>query len=198
MKVFLSSLRISFVALACLTVLLGIIYPCFIWGVGQLLFHKKANGTLFYYQNGEVIGSELIAQNFSLASYFHPRPSSAGDNGYDAANSSGSNLGPTSQKLIDTVRGRVAAYRSENSLSDDVLIPPDAVTGSGSGLDPHISLANAMLQASRVASARGMAVEDVRHLIGKYTEGRALWLFGEKRVNVLRVNLALDKITYTE
>ncbi len=198
MKVFLSSLRISFVALACFTVLLGIIYPCFIWGIGQLFFHKKANGTLFYYQDGEVIGSELIGQNFSLPSYFHPRPSSAGDSGYDAANSSGSNLGPTSQKLIDTVRGRVAAYRSENSLSDSVLIPPDAVTCSGSGLDPHISLANAMLQAPRVASARGMEVADVRHLIKKYTEGRALGLFGEKRVNVLRLNLALDKIAYSE
>ena len=198
MKVFISSLWTSLIALILFTVLLGVVYPCLIWGIGQIFFNKKANGTLFYYQNGKVIGSELIAQNFTSSHYFHPRPSSAGDNGYDAANSSGSNLGPTSQKLIDAVKGRVATYRSENSLGTEVLIPADAVTGSGSGLDPHISVRNALLQASRVASARSMSVDDVNQLIGKYTEGRALGLFGEKRVNVLRINLALDKIEYTE
>ena len=192
MKPFITSLRISFIALILFTVLLGVIYPLVIWGVGQIFFSKKANGTLVY-QNSKVIGSELIGQNFSTAKYFHPRPSSAGDNGYDAASSSGSNLGPTSQKLIDAVSDRAFAYRLENSVDGRELIPADAVTGSGSGLDPHISVKNALLQASRVASARNMSVDAVNHLIHKYSEMPTLGIFGEKRVNVLRMNLALDR-----
>lgn len=168
------------------------------WGVGELFFHKRANGSLFYDQNGRIIGSEKIGQNFSSSRYFHPRPSAAGEKGYDAANSSGSNLGPTSQKLIDAVRARVAAYRSENSLANEEKIPADAVTASGSGLDPHISVANALIQTSRVARARNISRDEVNELVEKYTEGRTLGLLGEKRVNVLRLNLALDKITLSE
>jgi K+-transporting ATPase ATPase C chain len=195
MRAFFVSLKPALISLILLTLLLGIIYPLFMYGVGQLFFHRKANGTLFYYQNGKVLGSEWIAQGFTKPEYFHPRPSSAGDKGYDAANSSGSNLGPTSQKLADALKQRAGAYRSENKLSSDTPIPADAVTTSGSGLDPHISVTNALLQASRVASARSLAEGDVRDLIAKYTEGPTLGLFGESRINVLRVNLALDKIT---
>ena len=178
---------------ALLTVLLGIIYPLFMFGVGQLFFHKKANGSLFFYEDGKVIGSLWIAQNFTKPEYFHPRPSSAGDKGFDAANSSGSNLGPTSQKLADALQQRVAAYRSENSLSSDTMIPADAVMTSGSGLDPHISTANALLQAARVASARGLSQGKIEDLITEYTEEPTLGLFGQARINVLRINLALDK-----
>src|SRR5579872_5406737 len=110
-------LKTSVILLFFLTILLGVIYPCFMWGVGQLFFHREANGSLFYYKNGKVIGSEWIAQNFTSAKYFHPRPSNAGDKGYDAANSSGSNLGPTSQKLIDTLKQRASDYRKENNLT---------------------------------------------------------------------------------
>ncbi len=191
MKTFFISLKISVVSLVFLTLLLGVIYPVFMWGVGSLFFHKHTNGTLFYHQGGKVLGSEWIAQNFSSDKYFHPRPSSAGDNGYDAASSSGSNLGPTSQKLIDSLTQRVKDFRSSNKWSGE--IPADAVTASGSGLDPHISVKNAYIQASRVASSRSISQDDVEQLIKKYTERRTLWIFGEKRVNVLRINLALDK-----
>lgn len=190
MKSFLISLRISIVSLFFLTLLLGILYPLFMWGIGQLLFHKKANGTLFYFREGKVLGSEWIAQNFTGDKYFHPRPSAAGDAGYDAANSSGSNLGPTSQKLIDALKQRVGDYRSANKWSGP--IPADAVTASGSGLDPHISLKNAQIQAARVAEARNLSQEAMDKLIEQYTEGRSFGIFGEKRINVLRMNLALD------
>lgn len=192
MKAFFSSLKPAAVSLALLTLLLGVLYPLFIWGVGQLFFQRKANGSLLYCQNGEVVGSEWIAQNFTKPGYFHPRPSSAGDKGYDAAHSSGSNLGPTSQKLADMLRQRASSYRLENKLRSDTLIPADAITASGSGLDPHISVANALLQAPRVASARNWSEEKVRDLIGQYTEQPTLGLLGEARVNVLRINLALD------
>jgi K+-transporting ATPase ATPase C chain len=194
MKTFFVSLKTSFIVLIILTILLGIIYPLFMYGVGQVFFHKQANGTLYHYKNGKVIVSGLIGQNFSQPQYFQPRPSSAG-NGYDASNSSGSNLGPTSQKLHDALASRVAAYRTLNNLSANVKIPSDAVTGSGSGLDPHISYANAMLQSSRVASARNLTVAQVKQLIGNYTEGKTFGLFGQERVNVLRINLALDKLS---
>jgi K+-transporting ATPase ATPase C chain len=140
---------------------------------------------------GQVIGSSLLAQNFTGAGYFHPRPSAAGD-GYDAVNSGGSNLGPTSQKLIDAVKERVASYRTENKLAPEVLIPADAVTTSASGLDPHISVKNAMLQASRVAKVRGIGEEELRKMIVSRTEGRDLVILGEPRVNVLMLNLDLD------
>lgn len=183
-------LKTSLILLSLLTILLGGIYPVFIWGTGQIFFRKKTNGSLLY-QNGKVVGSEWIAQNFTSAKYFHPRPSSAGDKGYDAANSSGSNLGPTSQKLIDTLKQRAEDYRKENNLTGPV--PADAITASGSGLDPHITVANALIQAARVASARNLSQRDVDHLIHQFTEERMLWLFGEKRVNVLLINLELDK-----
>lgn len=190
MKTFLASLKPATISLLILTFLLGIVYPVFMYGVGQLFFHKKANGTLIYDRNGKVLGSEWIGQNFTKPEYFHPRPSSAGEKGYDAAASSGSNLGPTSQKLADALKQRVSDYRSENELSSDILISADAVTASGSGLDPHISVANALLQAARVAQKRNISEKDVKKLIAEYTEKG---LLGKARVNVLRLNLALDK-----
>jgi K+-transporting ATPase ATPase C chain len=140
---------------------------------------------------GQVIGSSLLAQSFTGAGYFHPRPSAAGD-GYDAVSSGGSNLGPTSQKLIAAVKERVAAYRAENKLAPEVLIPVDAVTASGSGLDPHISVKNALLQTSRVARVRGVGEEALRKMIASRTEGRDLGIFGEPRVNVLMLNLDMN------
>ncbi len=193
MKRFFASLRTSVVLITILTLLLGIGYPLFMYCVGQLFFHKEANGSLVFLE-GKPIGSSLIGQNFTDKKYFHPRPSSAGDKGYDATSSSGSNLGPTSQKLIVAIDKRVTAYRSENGLDADTVLPAEAVTTSGSGLDPHISPADAYLQAARVASARGMAIEGVNNLIEKFTEGSTLWLFGEPRVNVLLLNLELNKI----
>jgi K+-transporting ATPase ATPase C chain len=140
---------------------------------------------------GQVIGSSLLGQQFAGPGYFHPRPSAAGD-GYDAANSGGSNLGPTSQKLIAAVKERAAAYRTENNLAPRVVIPADAVTSSASGLDPHISVPNALMQARRVAEARGLGEEAVRRSIAAHTEGRTLGILGEPRVNVLMLNLDLD------
>jgi K+-transporting ATPase ATPase C chain len=187
----LSEVRIALVATALLALLLCAACPLVVWGLAQGLFPYEANGSLMT-RDGRVIGSELLAQQFSGAKYFHPRPSSAGEVGYDAASSGGSNLGPTSRKLIDSVKDRVAAYRTENKLSPDTPIPPDAVTTSASGLDPHISVANALLQVPRVAEARGMTEKAVKKEIGSYTEGRALGVLGEPRVNVLKLNLALD------
>jgi potassium-transporting ATPase KdpC subunit len=168
------------------------IYPVIIWGGAQLLFPRQANGSLLESRDRTIVGSELLGQNFSGAKYFHPRPSAAGTNGYDAANSSGSNLGPTSKKLMDAVKQRVADYRSENGLAADTLVPGDAVTASGSGLDPHISLKNALLQTPRVAKERGISVEVVRDEIEKATSGRQFGILGEAGVNVLKLNLALD------
>jgi K+-transporting ATPase ATPase C chain len=225
-----------------LTILLGVIYPLGMTGISQLLFSKQANGSLVT-SGGKVVGSELIGQNFTKPEYFHPRPSSAGS-GYDATSSSGSNLGPTSAKLLrgttkiddkknevvdfDGISLRVVHYCLENEIPyessvpldgfkdaggnfDDVKlikafnnektplvftpkapIPADAVTGSGSGLDPHISPANAQAQGGRIAKARGVSANQVNELIAKYTEGPELGLLGEPRVNVLKLNLALD------
>ena len=167
------------------------IYPAVVWGLAQILFPDSANGSLVRL-DGKVVGSKLLAQNFTGAQYFHPRPSSAGDAGYDAANSGGSNLGPTSKKLTETVKNRIDAYRAENNLNAVTPVPADAVTASGSGLDPHISLRNAYLQAPRVAKARGMSENAVKEKIKIYAEGRALGILGEPRVNVLKLNLALD------
>ena len=153
---------------------------------------SQANGSLVRDSSGNVIGSAILAQNFTQPEYFHPRPSAAGSDGYDATASGGSNLGPTNQKLIDNVTDRTAAYREENGLADDALVPVDAVTTSASGLDPDISPANALIQASRVAKARGMSEDQVRGMVNQYTEGRTLGILGEPRVNVLRLNLALD------
>jgi len=190
MKTLVAELRISILAVVGLAVLVCGLYPLAVWAIAQVAFPDKANGSLIY-RDGRVIGSRLIAQRFESAKYFHPRPSAAGD-GYDAANSGGSNLGPTSRKLIETVAQRVAAYRAENGLTSATLIPADAVTASASGLDPHISVANAGLQAGRVARSRGIMEQAVRAMIAEHTEGRDLGLLGEPRVNVVTLNLALD------
>jgi K+-transporting ATPase ATPase C chain len=171
------------------------IYPAAIWGISVLLFPHAANGSLIESKDRTIIGSELLGQNFAGAKYFHPRPSAAGANGYDAASSGGSNLGPTSQKLIDAVKVRVDAYRTENALPAGTLIPGDAVTASASGLDPHISLKNAALQAPRIAKERGLGIEVVRQLVVKATDGRSLGFLGEPGVNVLKLNIALDSLT---
>jgi potassium-transporting ATPase KdpC subunit len=169
------------------------LYPLLVFGLGQLLFPDKANGSLIVDAKGTVRGSRLIGQPFTTDKYFHPRPSSAG-NGYDPTSSSGSNLGPTSQKLRDAIAQNVADYRSQNGLATNAPVPADAVTGSGSGLDPHISPDNAQLQAGRVAKARGLAPERVDALIQQYTDSADFGILGEPGVNVLRLNLALDGI----
>ena len=189
-KSIINELRISFIATVCLAVLLCGVYPALVWAVAQGLFHFQANGSLVSVK-GRVIGSSLLGQQFAGPGYFHPRPSAAGD-GYDAANSGGSNLGPTSQKLIAAVKERATAYRAENNLAPGVVIPVDAVTASASGLDPHVSVPNAFLQARRVAEARGLNEEAVRRSIAAHTEGRDLGILGEPRVNVLMLNLDLD------
>jgi potassium-transporting ATPase KdpC subunit len=188
----LSQLRISLAATVMFALLLCGVYPVVVWGISQVLFPYKANGSLMT-SDGKIVGSELLAQQFSAAKYFHSRPSSAGEVGYDAASSGGSNLGPTSKKLIDSVKDRVATYRLENALSPDVAIPADAVTASASGLDPHISVKNALFQAPRVAKARGLSQNIVTEAVAAHTEGRVLGVFGEPRVNVLKLNLALDR-----
>jgi len=193
MRAFINSFRPTVILLALFTLLLGILYPLFMTGVGQLLFHQTANGTLVIDKSGKIIGSEWIGQGFVKPEYFHSRPSSAGT-GYDGASSSGSNLGPTSQKLIDALSSRASAYRTENKLATDAILPSDAVSGSASGLDPHISVANAQLQAARIAAARGISEETIKKAIQQFTEGRTWGIFGEPRVNVLRINLALDEL----
>src|SRR5512135_1163287 len=190
MKDLVAELRASIAATLLLAVLCGGIYPAVVWAVGQGFFPYKANGSLFR-SDGKVVGSALIAQGFSGPAYFHPRPSAAGQ-GYDAVNSGGTNLGPTSKKLIEDVKQRVADYRTENGLSPNAAVPADAVTSSASGLDPHISVRNALLQAARVAKARGIAEKDLLAKVGAHTEGRTFGFLGEPRVNVLTLNLALD------
>jgi K+-transporting ATPase ATPase C chain len=171
-------------------VLLCGVYPLLVWAAGEALFPREAGGSLVRV-GGSIAGSSLLGQGFSGPAYFHPRPSVAGG-GYDASSSGGSNLGPTSKLLIETVRERIAAYRTENRLASGVPVPVDAVSASGSGLDPHISVANALLQARRVAGARGLSEESVKGRIAVHTEGRTLGLLGEPRVNVLMLNLDLD------
>jgi K+-transporting ATPase ATPase C chain len=167
-------------------------YPLAVWSAAQLLMRDKANGSLIVDKDGTVRGSRLLGQNFTAEKYFHPRPSAAGANGYDASSSSGSNLGPTSQKLNDAIKDRIAAYRKENGLKETDPVPADAVTASGSGLDPHISLRNAELQTPRVAKARSIAVDKVRELIRANTDSADFGILGEPGVNVLMLNLALD------
>jgi potassium-transporting ATPase KdpC subunit len=190
MKGLVIELRIALVSTIVLAVILCGFYPALVWVIGQGLFSQDANGSLLQ-GTGPVAGSGLLAQGFTGERYFHPRPSAAGQ-GYDAVSSGGTNLGPTSQKLIETVTQRVADYRKENGLGPDVAVPADAVTASASGLDPHISPQNAALQATRVARARGMSDEGMQRRIEEHTEGRTLGIFGEPRVNVLKLNLALD------
>ena len=170
------------------TVLLGVVYPLVITGLAQVIFPDQANGQLIE-QNGKIIGSRIIGQAFSSPGYFRSRPSAAGT-GYDAANSAGTNLGPTNKKLIDAVTASVDAARQENP---NTPVPIDLVTTSASGLDPHISPAAAAFQVPRVARERGISEGDVRRLVELSTSGRQLGFFGEPRVNVLELNLALDR-----
>jgi len=192
-----------------LTVLLGLAYPLFGTAIAQGLFRSKADGSLVKV-NGQVVGSKLLGQQFTEAKYFHGRPSKAGitasgslddqgkpgdPNDPSLMNSGGSNLGPTNSTLLDNVSAAVAAYRKENHLSASTPVPVDAVTSSGSGVDPEISVANARLQAPRVAQARGLAVSKVNQLIDQHTDGRSLGFLGDPGVNVLELNLALDRIS---
>jgi K+-transporting ATPase ATPase C chain len=174
-----------------LTLLTGIIYPIAIAGLAELIFPFQAHGSLLTHDN-HVVGSALIGQNFSSAGYFHGRPSAAGDKGYDATSSSGSNSGPTNKAFIDTVRTRVKALREEEPGLHNAAIPVDMVTASGSGLDPEISPASASAQVERIAKARSLDEETVRALIQAHTRGRWAGILGEPGVNVLELNLALD------
>jgi len=169
----------------------GIAYPLASTGIATVLFPRQAAGSLVR-RGDAVLGSAVLGQDFKTPRYFHPRPSATSDQPYNAASSGASNLGPTSAKLRDTVRDRVAAFRKENSLADNAPVPVDAVTASGSGLDPDISLANAHAQAARVAAARHLSLDEINTLIDRQTQGRQLALLGEPRVNVLALNLALD------
>ena len=193
MKTFLLELKTSLLITAVFVVVLCGAYPLAVWAGAQALFPAKANGSLVTDRDGTVRGSALLAQNFSSEKYFQPRPSAAGT-GYDATSSSGTNLGPTSQKLADSIKAAVDAYRAANGLAADTSVPADAVTSSGSGLDPHISVANAEIQAGRVARARRVPLAVVQTLVAAHTEDRDLGVFGDPRVNVLLLNLALDQL----
>ena len=178
-------------ALVVLTVLCGLVYPLAVTGVAQAAFRDRADGSLIE-RDGEVVGSSLIGQQFSAPEYFHPRPSAAGA-GYDGAASSGSNLGPTNPDYLATVAERIEEYRRTNRLSPEVDVPADAVQASGSGLDPQISIANARLQAPRVALERNLDLDDVLDLVDHHTQARPLGILGDPGVNVLELNLALDR-----
>src|ERR1017187_5301703 len=182
----------SIVATLFFAVILCGLYPLVVYGVGQLLFPHQANGSLMVDKSGGIHGSELLAQNFTSPGYFHPRPSAAGANGYDPTSSRGSDLGPTSSNLVPNITANIATYRPDNNLATNAPVPADAVTASGSGLDPHISVANAEIQIARVAKARGMSEERLRELGRQNTTGRDLGVFGEPRVNVMTLNFALD------
>jgi len=195
----LKQVRTAALMIVVLTVLTGVVYPLVMTGVAQVLFPDRADGSLIE-RDGQVIGSELIGQSSvdaesggTVPGYFRGRPSAAGD-GYDAALSSGSNLGPTNQALIDRVNADVATIREENGLAPDASIPVDLVTASASGLDPHISPASAEVQVARVAEQRGLSEDEVRGLVEEHTDGRTLGLFGEARVHVVNLNLALDDL----
>lgn len=176
-----------------MTLLTGIAYPLLITGIAQAIFPQKANGSLSY-QGDILIGSVLIGQNFSDPRYFHGRPSAAGADGYDAAKSGGSNLGPTNKALLAEVTKRAELVRADNGLAPNAPVPGDLVTASASGLDPDISPEAANIQVARIAKARNLSVQKVQSLVVQYTEGRQFGFLGEPRVNVLRLNRALDAL----
>ena len=192
-KTLMADFRTTLISLVFFTVLCGLAYPLLITGIGQGVFPRQANGSLVK-SDGKVVGSSLVGQNFSGPQYFHPRPSAAGADGYDGGASSGSNLGPSSAALVERVTEGVATVRELNGLDDDATLPADAVTASASGLDPHISPAYAELQVARVAEERGLEESVVRDLVNKYRDDSLLYVVGEPRVNVLRLNLALDEL----
>jgi K+-transporting ATPase ATPase C chain len=193
MKEFFSHIRGAVVSTFVLAIVCCGLYPLIVFGISQAFFRDKANGSLIVDSSGTVRGSKLLGQAFADPKYFHPRPSAAG-NGYDAASSGGSNLGPTSRKLTHAIKERIEAYRTENDLNADQPVPADAVTASGSGLDPEISVHNAELQVARVAKARGLREEKLRELIQQHITARDLGVLGDPGVNVLQLNLALDSV----
>jgi potassium-transporting ATPase KdpC subunit len=180
----------ALLAFVAFTVICGIVYPLAVTGIAQVAFSARVDGSLVR-RGGVVVGSSLIGQRFTSPRYFHPRPSAAGT-GYDGTASGSSNLGPSNETLLRDVQARIAAYRKENGLAPSTAVPVSAVTSSGSGLDPHISPADAEIQAVRVARARALPVATVLALVREHTAGRALGIFGEPGVNVLELNLALD------
>lgn len=192
MKNLIIQIQTSIICLLILVILVCGIYPLTVWAISQILLPEKANGSMMMV-NGKLVGSSLIGQQFHDAKYFHPRPSSAGE-GYDASNSGGSNLGPTSRKLMSQVAIRNLDYRRLNGLKTESPVPMDAVTSSASGLDPHISVQNALIQAIRVAKSRGLPEEKVAALVRHSVERPDLWLFGQERINVLKINLLMDEI----
>jgi potassium-transporting ATPase KdpC subunit len=183
----------ALLAVVIFTLLLGVAYPLVVTGIAQVGFNDKADGSLIE-RDGVVVGSELLGQNFAADVYFWPRPSAAGATGYDGASSGGSNLGPTNEDLLAEVEQRVADYREANGLPPQAAVPVDAVTASGSGLDPHISVANARIQASRVAEARDLPIDDVLALVDDNTDDSIAGFLGDRGVNVLELNLALDEL----
>ncbi len=191
MKAILSEIRPAIVSTLVFAVVCCGFYPLAVTGIAKVAFADKANGSLIVGKDGSLIGSELIGQNFTGDGYFHPRPSAVD---YNAASSGGSNLGPTSQKLADQIKERIVTYRTINGLAEDQSVPADAVTASASGLDPHISLENAALQAARVAMARTFPPEKVKELIVANTDKATLGLLGVDGVNVLKLNIALDAL----
>jgi K+-transporting ATPase ATPase C chain len=193
MKEFISEIRGAIMATVMLAVVCCGIYPLVVFGIGQTLFHNQANGSLLVDKDGTIHGSRLLGQQFKSDKYFQSRPSAAG-NGYDATSSGGSNLGPTSSNLVSTITQRISDYRTQNNLDTNTPVPADAVTASGSGLDPHISVRNAELQAPRVAKARNLPVEKVLTLVRANTDATSLGILGEPGVNVLPLNLALDAL----
>lgn len=193
MKTFLTEIRSSILATLILAVVCCGVYPLVVFGIARTFFQDKAYGSLIVDAKGVVRGSRLIGQQFTGEKYFHSRPSAAG-NGYDPLSSGGSNLGPTSKKLADSITQNISDYRTQNGLATNAPVPADAVTSSASGLDPHISLANAEIQMARVMKARNLAKEKVAALIQQNTDGSDLGFLGEPGVNVLRLNLALDKL----
>jgi K+-transporting ATPase ATPase C chain len=195
MKNLLAEFGRSIVATIFFAVILCGVYPLVVFGAAKLLFPHQANGSLLVDKSGAVRGSALLAQNFTGAQYFHPRPSAAGANGFDPTSSGGSNLGPTSSNLVANITQNLANYRAENNLAPNAIVPADAVTESASGLDPHISPANAEIQIARVAKARGISEEKLRELVKQNTSGRDLGIFGEPRVNLITLNFALDTLS---